>query len=185
MSNFEVETPQSVLDQIHLLYIKELFGSDTKKRIARGNQKQQRTVRPFIVYDLVWEDSYKPHQVMKKYETYLDSVVVSYKIPMQFTYQYTLVFADNDPSCATITQKLFRYLLTDRFKNAIKRLNVEYNVLTNLKENNIPIQGFKDRQFQIQIRYDWSDLWTDYDPDSAVESIDTVEVEQEAVPEGA
>jgi len=179
VSNFVVETTSSTLDEIHALYT-AVIG----KKITRGGQNTVRNPKPFAIYDLVFEDKYRRHQIMREYDDYLGHPSVSYKQPHRYRFQYTLVFDSNDKSCAAMIQNLSRYMVQDNFKLAMDRLNVGFHMVSDITEVCVPIEGFTDRQFIFQIDYFWADTWTDSTDNATAGFIETVNKTQVAPPSG-
>ena len=62
------------------------------------------------------------------------------------------------------------------------RLSVGFYMLSDITENNVPIEGFSDRQFIFQMRYFWADIWTDTANDATAGAIEVVQFTETTPP---
>lgn len=183
MSNFIKQSGGSKLGAIHTL-----LEAATGVPIGRSGQINDRSPRPFMVYDQTLpEKKYKRHQIMKQYVVpdLPGTPTAQYKNPHKFSIQYTIVFNSQDANCPVVIQNLSRYLVTDKFKLAMDKLDVKFYMSSDIVENIIPIEGFTDRQFIFVIDYFWADIWTDSDNDATVGAITTANIAETTAPGGS
>lgn len=182
MSNFIKQSGGSKLGAIHAL-----LEAATGVPIGRSGQINDRTPRPFMVYDQTLpEKKYKRHQILKQYsQDVYNNIVAQYKNPHKFSIQYTIVFNSQDANCPVVIQNLSRYLVTDKFKLAMDKLDVKFYMSSDIVENNVPIEGFSDRQFIFTIDYFWADIWSDSADDATVGAIETAQIAETTPPGGA
>lgn len=145
------------LDTIHT-EIKDQTGLE----IVAGGQDQETLIPPYIIYDTITEGRYKDYQILKEYsEETPGTPKIEYKNPNNHIYEYSTV---NDPSdvsgAMTIIKDLFNFLTTDTFKLFMKRNNLGHTIMTNVKEVKINKSDFSERWFRFELRYMFSDNFT-------------------------
>ena len=137
---------------------------------------------PYISANLIDEKRYKGHQVMSETTVVGPNVEKRYACPVETSFQYGAVYAaDQFPEARAKIRELYMYLLTDKFKLAMKRLDdVSMQITSAIRETKI----LKGDIFERRLTFDVVFHWTDYYVDSTSDVIDTAELEGEVVTGG-
>lgn len=136
---------------------------------------------PYISANMLDEKRYKMHQVLSKTDEN-PPFAKTYASPVETFFQYGVIYAADQFDLARAKiRELYMYMLTDKFKLEMKRLDdVSCKIVSDIRETKI----VKGDIFERRLTFDVVFLWTDYYIDPASDTIDTAEVEGEVVTGG-
>lgn len=164
--------------------IHTLFKAKTSLKFVAAGQNDESLPLPYFSYEILREPKYREYQVLPiDFET-SGEFGRRYYNPTKTEVQYTVHF-DGKQQAAALSKirELYRYITTDKFKMAMKRLDfpVNYTLLGDgIRTTNTIRNEFFEKQYSFDIRYIWADV--DTDPD--VDVIETANTEQIPVAEG-
>jgi hypothetical protein len=134
---------------------------------------------PYISANMLDEKKYKMHQVLSS-QLPDAPFTKTYASPSETFFQLGVIYAaDQFPEAREMIRKLYMYMLTDKFKLAMKREadDCSVKIVSSIRETKIP----KEDIFERRLTFDVVFLWTDYYEEPTGEVIESAEVTGEVV----
>ena len=168
-----------VISNVH-----DIFRTRFTLPIVRSGQENESPTLPYMSYINLSETRYQDYQVIRDL-TLTDSI--QYKNPVRSNYRYTVVAdsrkdssqGENIIASEKLARDIFNFISTVTFELAMKRLDVKYNLLSDLQEVDFNQNDFYERRFFFTINYFWADLFTE-DEGERIESISGTNLNENA-----
>lgn len=129
--------------------------------VIRGGQNHESPPLPYIQYDLVIEDKYNNYQILKNVtEETPGTIEGEYKNPTYTTFQYGIIGDEGQADVVQI-ENIYNYMTTAGFKIALNAENIYHTIMSDVTELSINKQDFYERRFIFEVRFAWSNNFTE------------------------
>ncbi len=157
------------LDQIHALITTKFPALN----IVRSGQDGEQPPLPYIEYAFINEKKYAAYQ-LDKFLTEDPNLEIEYKNPITSDYQYAILDDPLNISAHKISlNDLYNFFTTDGFKIGLDNIDIKANLISDVREVNLPKSDFFERRYVFEQRYFWADIFIeDYTGVGVIEDVD-------------